>query len=99
MESFNKESELNHKVEMMDSILKIYRADLCMDINYPEFEHERTSVKQELVIAMIKLIRLLAKAGEYLESKRFLNALMLIDENNDYNHMVYELDRFIKLTK
>ncbi|MBQ8178505.1 MAG: hypothetical protein IJ033_04850 [Clostridia bacterium] len=99
IDSFNKEVEIPHKVEIMDSILKIYRADLCMDINYPEFEHERTSVKQELVIAMIKLIRILAKAGEYVESKRFLNSLMLIDTDNDYNHMVYELDRFIKLTR
>ncbi len=99
IDSFNKEVEIPHKVEIMDSILKIYRADLCMDINYPEFEHERMSVKQELVIAMIKLVRTLAKAGEYVESKRFLSALMLIDTDNDYNHMVYELDRLIKLTR
>ena len=99
IENFNKENDYLHKAELMDQILKIYRADLCVDVNYPDFEHERTSVKQELIINMIKLIRGLAKAGEYVESKRFLNALMLIDGDNDYNHMVYELDRFINLTK
>lgn len=99
IENFNKENDYLHKAELMDQILKIYRADLCVDVNYPDFEHERTSVKQELIINMIKLIRGLAKAGEYVESKRFLNALMLIDGENDYNHMVYELDRFINLTK
>ncbi len=99
IENFNKENDYLHKAELMDQILKIYRADLCVDVNYPDFEHERTSVKQELIINMIKLIRGLAKAGEYVESKHFLNALMLIDGENDYNHMVYELDRFINLTK
>lgn len=99
LESYNKEPDILSKAELMDAILRIYRADLAVDVNYPDFEHERTSVKQELVISMIKLIRALAKQGEYLESKRFLNMLTLIDGNNDYNHMIYEIDRFINLTK
>ncbi len=99
VENYSKEPEILRKAEIMDDILKIYRADFAMDIAYSDFEHERVSIKQELVINMIKLIRGLAKAGEYVESKRFLNSLMLIDGDNDYNHMVYELDKFINLTK
>lgn len=99
VENYGKEPEIMRKAEIMDDILKIYKADFALDIAYSDFEHERVSIKQELVINMIKLIRGLAKAGEYVESKRFLNSLMLIDSDNDYNHMVYELDKFIKLTK
>ena len=99
VENYGKEPELQRKAEIMDDILKIYKADFAMDIAYSDFEHERVSIKQELVINMIKLIRALAKAGEYLESKRFLNSLMLIDNGNDYTHMVAELDKFINLTK
>ncbi len=99
VENYSKEPELQRKAEIMDDILKIYKADFAMDISYSDFEHERVSIKQELVINMIKLIRSLAKAGEYVESKRFLNSLMLIDRDNDYAHMVAELDKFINLTK
>jgi len=99
VENYGKEPELQRKAEIMDDILKIYKADFAMDISYSDFEHERVSIKQELVINMIKLIRSLAKAGEYVESKRFLNSLMLIDRDNDYAHMVAELDKFINLTK
>lgn len=99
VENYMKEPDILHKAELMDDILKIYKADFATDIAYSDFEHERVSIKQELVINMIKLIRGLAKAGEYVESKRFLNSLMLIDGDNDYNHMVYELDKFINLTK
>ena len=99
VENYGKEPDILVKAEIMDDILKIYRADFALDIAYSDFEHERVSIKQELVINMIKLIRGLAKAGEYVESKRFLNSLILIDRDNDYNHMVYELDKFINLTK
>ena len=99
VENYMKEPEILRKAEIMDDILKIYKADFALDIAYSDFDHERVSIKQELVINMIKLIRGLAKAGEYVESKRFLNSLMLIDRDNDYNHMVYELDKFINLTK
>ena len=99
VENYGKEPELQRKAEIMDDILKIYKADFALDIAYSDFEHERVSIKQELVINMIKLIRALAKAGEYLESKRFLNSLILIDRDNDYAHMVAELDKFINLTK
>ncbi|MBO5776331.1 MAG: hypothetical protein J6R35_03060 [Clostridia bacterium] len=99
VDNYVKETDLMRKVDVMNGILKIYKADFASDINYSDFEHERTSVKQELIIMMMKLIRQLAKAGEYVESKHFLNALTLIDGDNDYSHMIAELDRFINITK
>ena len=99
IENYAKETDLMRKVDVMNGILKIYKADFASDINYTDFEHERTAIKQELIIMMMKLIRQLAKAGEYVESKHFLNSLTRIDEDNDYSHMIAELDRFINITK
>ena len=42
--------------------------------------------------------RALAKEGEYIEAKRFLSALIVIDKQNDYTHFVEELDSHINIT-
>ena len=97
-EKFAREDDVTHKAEIMSDILKIYKSDFALDMNYADFEHERTSIKQEMILNLMKLIRALAKERKYIEAKEFLSSLVLIDKSNDYGHMVAELDRFINLT-
>lgn len=97
-DKFSREDDVPRKAAIMSDILKIYKSDFALDMNYADFEHERTSIKQEMILNLMKLIRALAKERKYIEAKEFLSSLVLIDKSNDYGHMVAELDRFINLT-
>ncbi len=97
MDCFLHEPDVQRKADIMDGILRIYKGDFAEDIHYPEFDHERVSIKQELALNIIKLVRLLAKQGEYVDAKRFLNVLMHIDKDNNYEHLAYDLERYLKI--
>lgn len=97
LDDYHRVNDLRRKVELMDELLSIYRADFATDMPQSDFAHERTSLKQEMIINLLKLVRALTAEGEYTEAKRFLGALILIDRKNDYDDMAAELDRFIKI--
>ncbi len=97
LDCFIHEPDVMRKADIMDAVLRIYKGDFAEDIHYPEFEHERVTVKQELVLNLIKLVRLLAKQGEYVDAKRFLNTLIHIDQENNYDHMSVDLDKYLKI--
>ena len=80
-------------------MLALYRADFATDMNFEEFKDERKNLKQELIINLLRLVRQLAKQGDYMESKRFLSSLVIIDKHNDYSNMVAELDRYLNVTE
>jgi|AGTN01.1.fsa_nt_gi Response regulator containing CheY-like receiver and SARP domains len=93
------EEDTAKKVEIMNGMLKLYKGDLASDVEGKEFSDERKNVKQELIINLLKLIRALAKQGDFIEAKRYLSSLILIDPENDYKHMEEELDSHIDIIK
>lgn len=97
MDDYCRAIDMKRKVELMDELLSIYRADFATDMPQSDFAHERISLKQEIIINLLKLVRALTSEGEYTEAKRFLGSLILIDQKNDYSNMAAELDKFIKI--
>lgn len=98
LNNFNKTDDIPKKMQYMRKMIDLYKADLATDLTVPDFQHERISVKQEMIITLLKFVRLLTKEEEYTEAKSFLGGLILIDRNNDYTAMMSELDRYIQLT-
>ena len=96
---YQQETSLARKVDTMNEMLALYRADFATDMNFEEFKDERKNLKQELIINLLRLVRQLAKQGDYMESKRFLSSLVIIDKHNDYSNMVAELDRYLNVTE
>ncbi len=94
----DQENSVGAMVATMNEMLKIYRNDFATDINYREFDNERKILRQGIIIQLLRLVRALAKEGEYIEAKRFLSALIVIDKQNDYTHFVEELDSHINIT-
>lgn len=97
MDEYCKTDDVKAKAALMDGMLSIYKADFATDMSMSDFTHERIGIKQEMIINLIKLVKLLTREGEYTEAKRFLGSLILIDKDNDYSHMTADLDKFIKV--
>jgi DNA-binding SARP family transcriptional activator len=98
----NKYSEdlpITQRIKIVNSMLKLYKGEFAEEINSKEFIYERRTLKQSFILTVIKLMRLLTKEGDYLEAKRLLSHLVLIDKQNDYTHMLTELDSHILLSK
>lgn len=96
---YQQETSLTRKIDIMNEILALYKSDFATDMNFEEFKDERKNIKQELIINLLRLVRQLAKQGDYMESKRFLSSLVIIDKHNDYSNMVAELDRYLNVTE
>ncbi|MFA5449324.1 MAG: hypothetical protein WC292_02685 [Clostridia bacterium] len=98
-EKLTGETSLQQRVDIINRMLKVYKNDFALDLQYSDFNDERKSIKQDMIINLLKLIRSLAKAGEYLEAKRFLSSLNMIDRQNDYTAMMAELDEHISVVR
>lgn len=86
-------------MEIMNQILELYKGEFAADITYDDFADERKSIRQEIVFGLLRLIRQLAMQGEYMDAKRYLSHLIIIDKQTDYSHMMAELDSRINLTE
>lgn len=95
---YNRETEAVRMCETMDSILELYHNEFAADVNYQAFNDERRSIRQEMVIGLLRLVRLLARQDEFMLAKKYLSALTVVDKMGDYSHMVAELDAHINIT-
>jgi hypothetical protein len=78
-------------------MLDIYKEDFALDMDKADFNNARQSIKQELMIKLLKLSRELSQAGDYIEAKKFIQALAIIDRNTDYTQKIAEIDSYITL--
>ncbi|MDR2266015.1 MAG: hypothetical protein LBE09_00300 [Christensenellaceae bacterium] len=98
-ERYNDDIPVAKRMQLLNEMIKIYKGDFAEDVRSKYFNYERKNLKQTFVTAVIKLIRHLARQGEYMEAKHYLNHVILIDDENDYTHMMQELDGQIQLSK
>ncbi|MDR0751584.1 MAG: hypothetical protein LBF12_03220 [Christensenellaceae bacterium] len=96
---YSEDLPVNQRIKIVNSMLKLYKGEFAEEIDSKEFAYERRTLKQGFVLLIIRLMRYLTKEGDYLEAKRFLSHLVLIDKTNDYSHMLTELDQHILLSK
>jgi len=99
MQRYKVETVVTKMSDLMNQILALYKGDFATDVFYVDFTDERKSIRQEMVFGLLRLVRTLAMQGEYMESKRYLSSLTIIDKLTDYSHMVAELDGRINLTE
>lgn len=99
MQRYKVETSLPKMADIMNQILALYKGDFATDVFYNDFSDERKSIKQEMIFGLLRLVRTLAMQGEYMEAKRYLSNLIVIDKQTDYTHMVSELDSRINLTE
>ncbi|MDD3946585.1 MAG: hypothetical protein PHI19_01985 [Clostridia bacterium] len=99
MQRYKVETSLPKMMDNMNHIIELYKGDFATDVFYTDFADERKSIKQEMVFGLLRLVRSLAMQGEYMEAKRYLSSLIVIDKQTDYSHMVAELDSRINLTE
>lgn len=94
---YKKEANTNRKIEIMNQMLDIYKYDFSLDMNKPDFNNARQTIKQELMIKLLKLSRELSAEGDYIEAKNFIQALAAIDRNTDYSQKIAEIDTYITI--
>jgi hypothetical protein len=99
MQRYKVETVVTKMSDLMNQILSLYKGDFATDVSYSDFVDERKSIRQEMVFGLLRLVRTLAMQGEYMEAKRYLSSLIVIDKQTDYSHMVAELDSRINLTE
>ncbi|MDR3185491.1 MAG: hypothetical protein LBU04_01580 [Christensenellaceae bacterium] len=95
-DKYNDELPLSKKTKLIVSMLKLYKGDFAPDVMYPDFVYENKILKSELISMLHKLVRELGKRGDYMEAKRFLTQLTLLDAHSDYTRMLSELNAHIK---
>jgi len=94
---YKKETNIKKRIELMNAILDIYKDDFAIDMDKTDFNNARQSIKQELMIKLLKLSRELSQEGDYIEAKKFIQALATIDRNTDYTQKIAEIDSYITL--
>jgi two-component SAPR family response regulator len=94
---YKREINIKKQIELMNIMLDIYKEDFALDMDKADFNNARQSIKQELMIKLLKLSRELSQAGDYIEAKKFIQALAIIDRNTDYTQKIAEIDSYITL--
>ena len=88
---FSETESLTEKVRIMRNILRLYKGDLCTELDYADFNNARNAVRHELIFGLINVIRLLARENHKTDAKEFWSVLKNIDNTSAYESLATEI--------
>ena len=88
---FSETESLTEKVRIMRNILRLYKGDLCTELDYADFNNARNAVRHELIFGLINVIRLLARENHKTDAKEFWSVLKNIDNTSAYESLASEI--------
>ena len=88
---FSETESLVEKVRIMRNILRLYKGDLCYELDYADFKNARNACRHELIFGLINIIRLLARENHRTDAKEFWSALKNIDNTSAYESLATEI--------
>ena len=88
---FSETESLPEKVRIMRNILRLYKGDLCTELDYADFKNARNAVRHELIFGLINIIRLLARENHKTDAKEFWSVLKNIDNTSAYESLATEI--------
>lgn len=94
-ESAEKEKDLSRKIMSVTRLIGMYSDGFASDVKITYFADIHEKLKEELALIIVKLIKELVNAENYLEAKRFASVLKKMQPNLEYGSLVADIDKKI----
>lgn len=98
LKSLKAEDNPTKKMMILDEIFMNYGQDFATDMsNYDDIRGLQKEIEQQKIIATITVIKSLARSGNFVDAKRFIAKLEVLDPDSDYREMRKEIDGKINI--
>ena len=91
LERYKEENNIITKKKTMNELIEINRKGFAIEIKNIDFDKHRNYINYEMTIILLKLVKELINSNDFIDAKRYLNYLLQIDKNEDYNRLSEEI--------
>ncbi len=86
------ETNLRKKEVILDKVLAEYKGEIGPDLDYPQIRDIARDITHAKTILLMRVIKGLIKENECMDARKYLNILIEIDHEGDYQGLMNEIN-------